>query len=209
MVSLHFTRRQLLAKSKLVMVNDMVKDALTLMLNNNRYNALGCENCYQSIFKLHKYCIQKPPPLREFEMPSEIVEGKIFLGSCYSAINRAWMAENQVAKIVVCAPNLPLYFENDPGLQYMRLPIEDCGEVNILNHFSNCMSFINSDGTVLVHCRAGISRSASVVIAWMMLRDRICYEEALKRVRSKRSIVNPNWSFVTQLKELYANEIFK
>lgn len=55
---------------------------------------------------------------------------------------------------------------------------------------------------VLVHCAAGVSRSAAVVIAYMMRRDRCSYERALATLRAIRPKVNPNPAFVAQLKAL-------
>lgn len=43
-----------------------------------------CEDCYQLYFKKSSYSRQAPPPERHFEEPSEIVAGKVYLGSCYS-----------------------------------------------------------------------------------------------------------------------------
>jgi len=52
----------------------------------------------------------------------------------------------------------------------------------------------------LVHCAAGVSRSASFMIAFLMKDQGIGYEESRKIVKSKRNIVNPNSGFVSQLK---------
>jgi len=55
-------------------------------------------------------------------------------------------------------------------------------------------------GSVLVHCAAGKSRSASLVIAYLMREFKWKYEEAFNYVKSKRSIVQPNPGFVKLLK---------
>lgn len=53
---------------------------------------------------------------------------------------------------------------------------------------------------VLVHCAAGISRSATVVLAYLMLRDSISFPEALQRVREARPRVRPNARFEQYLR---------
>ena len=63
----------------------------------------------------------------------------------------------------------------------------------ILLHFQ-------TTGTVLVHCAAGISRSASVVVAFLMWRQGLSYEAALARVRDKRPFVLPNRGFRLQVR---------
>jgi protein-tyrosine phosphatase len=52
---------------------------------------------------------------------------------------------------------------------------------------------------VLFHCAAGVSRSASFVIAYLMKDQGISYQEAFNFVKSKRSIIRPNSGFVQQL----------
>lgn len=54
---------------------------------------------------------------------------------------------------------------------------------------------------ILVHCMMGMSRSASVVIAYLMRYKRMNFPSALYYVKSKRPIVSPNPGFINQLKE--------
>lgn len=57
---------------------------------------------------------------------------------------------------------------------------------------------ISIKGRVLVHCVSGVSRSAAIVIAFLMLKRRMSFKEAIKSVREKRCIC-PNDGFMTQL----------
>ncbi len=54
-------------------------------------------------------------------------------------------------------------------------------------------------GNVLVHCQAGVSRSASVVIAFLIKKFKVDFSEALNFVQSKRKVVNPNEGFKLSL----------
>lgn len=51
-------------------------------------------------------------------------------------------------------------------------------------------------GRLLVHCSQGVSRSASLVIAYLMWRDGKEYEETFRRVKAVRGIANPNMASV-------------
>ena len=54
----------------------------------------------------------------------------------------------------------------------------------------------------LIFSAQGVSRSASVVIAYLMYSQNITFEEAFHRVREKRKVVSPNQGFKEQLKKL-------
>ena len=57
-------------------------------------------------------------------------------------------------------------------------------------------------GRVLVHCAAGVSRSSATVIYYLMTREYMSYDTALKRVRDVRHIAWPNEGFEYQLRAL-------
>jgi len=51
----------------------------------------------------------------------------------------------------------------------------------------------------LIHCKAGISRSVTILISYLMLKFNITAKDALKIVRENRPQVNPNYGFMKQL----------
>jgi len=73
---------------------------------------------------------------------------------------------------------------------------------------TSCLDFlettlsVSSNNKVLVHCRAGVSRSASVVIAFLMKHENISFDDALETVRNARPRVHPNRGFRSQLELL-------
>lgn len=91
------------------------------------------------------------------------------------------------------------------------MQVTDLPEEDLLSHFVSSNDFIEEglakDGAVLVHCYRGRSRSATVVVAFLMRKHGYSAERALSKVRGKREIVQPHESFLAQLK-LYENMDF-
>lgn len=73
--------------------------------------------------------------------------------------------------------------------------------IEIAYHFIN--NAILSGKNILVHCMAGISRSVSIVAYYLMKKYHIDYDTAIKIIKKKRSIANPNDSFKKQLQKYH------
>ena len=58
-----------------------------------------------------------------------------------------------------------------------------------------------SDGKVLVHCRAGMSRSATMCIAYLIKHNHWSMDKAYEFVKSRRPQIAPNFSFMVQMIE--------
>lgn len=81
--------------------------------------------------------------------------------------------------------------------------MDDDSRENILQHFDSIFDFIDQHrvdkGVVLVHCAAGVSRSAAVCIGYVMHTMGVPYEQALEHVQKRRQVINPNAGFHKQL----------
>ncbi|KAG0224847.1 hypothetical protein BGW42_004830, partial [Actinomortierella wolfii] len=79
------------------------------------------------------------------------------------------------------------------------------GQRNLLQEFPSAFAFIDearSAGTnVLVHCQLGVSRSASLVIAYVMRTEKMNLSSAYEFVKDKSGVVSPNMSLMYQLVE--------
>ena len=79
----------------------------------------------------------------------------------------------------------------------------DTPAANLKQHFTACHRFMNNafatGGRVLVHCYAGVSRSATIVISYLMKEHGMTLPAATQLVRSKRWFINPNRGFIRQL----------
>ncbi|KAA0715498.1 Dual specificity protein phosphatase 19 [Triplophysa tibetana] len=87
---------------------------------------------------------------------------------------------------------------------YKTLSILDLPDTDIISYVQECAQFIDQakaeKGVVLVHCNSGVSRSVSVVIGYLMLREKQAFDDAFARVKSARSVSCPNPGFMEQLK---------
>lgn len=88
-----------------------------------------------------------------------------------------------------------------------RISIEDTEDVNLMQYFDETYAFIDDavqkNEGVLVHCIAGISRSVTCVVAYLMKKNKWDAHEAIEFVRSKRPVANPNTGFREQLECYY------
>lgn len=107
-------------------------------------------------------------------------------------------------------PDTPL---PDDKPDYLRVPIKDSRESNLIEYFDQVADIIEKtrqeDGKSLVHCVAGVSRSVSLVLAYLMKYAGMTLKTAFHHVRSVRPQVRPNLGFFKQLIEyeqrLYGN----
>lgn len=78
----------------------------------------------------------------------------------------------------------------------------DSPESNMLPVFDETYDFIeHTTDAILVHCREGVSRSTTIVIAYLMKKFGVSYQKAYEFVKKKRSIAEPNSGFKEQLKQ--------
>ncbi|XP_051936921.1 dual specificity protein phosphatase 19-like [Hippocampus zosterae] len=88
-------------------------------------------------------------------------------------------------------------------LIYKTVQILDLPETDITSYVNECGSFIErareQDGVVLVHCNAGVSRSSSIVTAYLMWREGLAFHEAFRQVKLARPSSRPNSGFYRQL----------
>lgn len=86
---------------------------------------------------------------------------------------------------------------------YKNVPVDDTYSADISRWFRIAVDFIDSveisGGKVLIHCQAGISRSATICLAYLMSKRRCSLEEAYEYVKERRPVISPNFNFMGQL----------
>ena len=129
----------------------------------------------------------------------EIIPNKLYLGNNESAKNLEILQKHNITSILICGYFLSEFF---PGqFIYKTLEIQDNEYEIIINSLIKGIEFIESNKTILVHCREGISRSSTIVIGYIMYKEKKSYNEAENFVREKKDDIKPNENFVKQLKE--------
>ncbi|CAL5420589.1 unnamed protein product [Camellia sinensis] len=95
------------------------------------------------------------------------------------------------------------YVGNDLKLVRMAVPLRDTENENLLDYLDVCLDFIDKsrkEGSVLVHCFAGVSRSAVIITAYLMRTEQLSQEDALESLQRSCEFVCPNDGFLEQLK---------
>lgn len=96
-------------------------------------------------------------------------------------------------------------FYSYSGIRFLGVEAFDHIAFRLYPYFDEASDFmqdaLDSGGKVLVHCRAGISRSATLVCAFLMLKKCLSVQEAIRTVRKNRAII-PNDGFLQQLCDL-------
>uniref|UniRef100_A0A8C4JCA5 Dual specificity protein phosphatase 22-A-like n=1 Tax=Dromaius novaehollandiae TaxID=8790 RepID=A0A8C4JCA5_DRONO len=94
------------------------------------------------------------------------------------------------------------------GMTYLCISASDSSSQNLMQHFKECIKFIHEcrlrGGGCLVHCLAGVSRSTTVLVAYLMTVTELSWEGCLAATRAVRSYVSPNCGFQQQLQEYEA-----
>lgn len=131
---------------------------------------------------------------------STIIPGFLYLGSYEDACNLNFLRQHNIGFIVnlaykpPCAPN---------EFRYLNINIYDHPHENIIQHADKVINFVDQavrEGkAVLIHCMAGISRSTSMVMVYLMKRYNLNVKQAYEYILRHRPIVLPNVGFSKQL----------
>ncbi|KAM9451035.1 protein phosphatase Slingshot homolog 2b isoform 2-T2 [Clarias gariepinus] len=140
--------------------------------------------------------------LGQMDSPTEIFE-HVYLGSEWNASNLEELQNSGVQYILNVTREIDNFF---PGLfEYHNIRVYDEEATDLLAYWNDTYKFISrakkAGAKCLVHCKMGVSRSASTVIAYAMKEYGWDLEQAFDYVKERRAVTKPNPSFMRQLEE--------
>ncbi|XP_038266053.1 dual specificity protein phosphatase 13-like [Dermochelys coriacea] len=135
----------------------------------------------------------------------------LFLGDAWAARSKATLQSLNITHILNAADglysiNTGARYYKDLQVAYHGVEAFDDPSFDLSIFFYDAANFIHKalhtpGGKVFVHCAMGISRSASLVLAFLMIHENMTLVEALKMVNFHREIC-PNTGFLSQLRDL-------
>ncbi|KAM6151633.1 dual specificity protein phosphatase 9 [Rhynchocyon petersi] len=127
----------------------------------------------------------------------------LYLGSAQDSANLDSLASLGIHYILNVTPNLPNIFEKNGIFHYKQIPISDHWSQNLSQFFPEAIDFIDQALSqnlgVLVHCLAGVSRSVTVIVAYLMQKHHFSLNDAYDLVKRKKASISPNFNFMGQL----------
>ncbi|XP_028651675.1 dual specificity protein phosphatase 5 [Erpetoichthys calabaricus] len=151
------------------------------------------EKAYEKLATGHK-------PAYDQGQPAEILPF-LFLGSAYHASRQDYLKDLHITALLNVSQRATDHFKGQG--HYKWIPVEDSHTADISSHFKEAIEFIDcvrqGGGKVLVHCEAGISRSPTICMAYIMKTKKMCLEDAFDFIKQRRSLISPNFGFMGQL----------
>ncbi|XP_045852827.1 dual specificity protein phosphatase 8 isoform X1 [Meles meles] len=128
----------------------------------------------------------------------------LYLGSQKDVLNKDLMTQNGISYVLNASNSCP-----KPDFicesRFMRVPVNDSYCEKLLPWLDKSIEFIDkaklSSCQVIVHCLAGISRSATIAIAYIMKTMGMSSDDAYRFVKDRRPSISPNFNFLGQLLE--------
>ena len=131
----------------------------------------------------------------------------LYLGDVLAAENETYLKTFNISVVINCAYE---YISDYEDLKAYQLNLTDHYPQQLFPLFEIVYRVIkryNKNNKMLIHCMSGASRSASLVIFYIMKEKKWDYDKCFEYVQKIRPVVNPNSDFVRQLKEYYDKHI--
>ena len=138
------------------------------------------------------------------------IDDIIYLGNAYNAADYYYLKQFGITGIVNACNEISNYFEDD--FKYFNIDILDINNSSIYNFFDPFIKFVEKileeDGKIMIHCFMGSSRSAILVVLYLIKFKSFNIEDSIEFITEKRNRVNINVTYVKELREyLHKNNI--
>ena len=169
-----------------VYIRELVEKELEMKLNEfKKYIDV-------TIFQIYNQLVECASPILPY----------VLLGTEWNASNYEALITDNVSHILNVSNDVDNFFPDT--FKYLNIRVRDVEDTDLLKEFDRTNKFIQEakeqSTSCLVHCKMGVSRSASVVIAYLMKELNLSYDQAYSFAKQKRSCVKPNDGFKAQLR---------
>ncbi|VDM94974.1 unnamed protein product [Thelazia callipaeda] len=168
--------------------------------SRDKSDKIVMENCIRS-------SISHPCLSNANDGPSQILPF-LYLGSQQDAMDSGVLSRYGIKYVINLSVSCPQPDALQQEGHFMRIPVNDTYQEKLLPHFEAAFKFLDGvcerGSVALVHCLAGISRSPTLAIAYMMRRNNWTSEQAYRYVKERRPSISPNFNFMGQLLEYEA-----
>lgn len=113
--------------------------------------------------------------------------GAIYLGNLEAASNVEYLKRHNIGAVLTVAGGTGLRYNIHDIPMHEIINADDALYQDLSQYFSRMINFIESarqKTNILVHCYAGISRSVTAVVAYIMQNKGWAFERTLSFVRS-------------------------
>jgi protein-tyrosine phosphatase len=126
---------------------------------------------------------------------NQIVKNKLYLGDMFDA-NDADMIKNKNISCIICVAERLKIINTNPYVKVYNYELSDDYNCNISLYFDEIGEIIKKETIVLINCAAGVSRSATIVLAYIMKYYKLDLKTAFLLVRKRRERICPNKKFM-------------
>jgi len=123
---------------------------------------------------------------------------QLYLGDMFDANNESYLQQKNITTIICVAEDVHIKLTND-NIQIYKYKFQDTYDCNISLYFDEISDLIHKNKSVLVNCVAGISRSSTIVISYLMKYYNLNLKDAFLYVRKRRNQICPNKQFMKYL----------
>ena len=130
------------------------------------------------------------------------VDDRLYISDGATAHCKETLLNHKITHIVNVTDNLVSKYPDE--FKYANYPVDDFASEDLGIYFDEATKFIsdalseNEENRVLVHCFQGVSRSATIMTAFLIFKDKIPFHEAIEKIKKNRYIM-PNAGFKKQL----------
>ncbi|CAB3405621.1 unnamed protein product [Caenorhabditis bovis] len=136
----------------------------------------------------------------------------IYLGSQIDSLDENMLKALDITSVINLSVTCPKSVCIKDEKNFMRIPVNDSYQEKLYPYFPEAYEFLESvrmEGKkCLIHCLAGISRSPTLCISYIMKHKKMSSDEAYRYVKNLRPSISPNFNFMGQLLE-YENQLIK